>query len=70
MILKLRLIKGVSVNEAKSRFNINILDRYKEQIAKLMKEGLIEQAETNDDTYIRLTKKGLDLANIVWEEFV
>ena len=70
MILKLRLIKGVSVNEAKRRFNINILDRYKEQIAKLMKEGLIEQAETNDDTYIRLTKKGLDLANIVWEEFV
>ena len=70
MILKLRLIKGVSVNDTKDRFNINILDRYKAQIEKLIKEGLIEQVETDGDTYIRLTKKGLDLANIVWEEFV
>ena len=70
MILKLRLIKGVSVNDTKDRFNINILDRYKAQIEKLIKEGLIEQVKTDGDTYIRLTKKGLDLANIVWEEFV
>lgn len=70
MILKLRLTSGISVNEAKEKFKINILEKYSNQIEKLINQGLIEKVENEEDIYIRLTKKGLDLANIVWEEFI
>ena len=36
------------------------------QISSFMDEELL----VIDGDYIRLTNKGLDLANIVWEEFV
>ena len=39
---------------------------YKVQIDKLVEEGLLEK----DDKGIRLTYKGEDLANIVWQEFI
>ena len=38
------------------------------KINKLLNIKLIEISENNK--YIRLTEKGLDLANIVWEEFI
>ncbi len=65
IILKLRLIKGININEINQKFKINVLDKYKEKFEKLKKLNLI-----NIDNYIYLTDKGLDLANIVWEEFV
>ena len=40
--------------------------KYNKEITKLINEGLIQSNGIN----IRLTKKGLDLANLVWEEFV
>jgi predicted methyltransferase len=39
---------------------------FKKELDKLVKEDLIEI----DEDKIRLTDKGLDLANLVWEEFV
>ena len=66
MILRLRLIKGVSVEEAKEKFKENILEVFAKEIEKLQNLELIEKEEK----YIRLTSKGLDLANIVWEEFI
>ena len=66
IILKLRLIEGINIEEINEKFNINACEKYKEQIEKLMKIALLEK----DEKKIRLTKKGLDLANVVWQEFI
>lgn len=65
MILKLRLIEGVNIKETNEKFKTDILRKYEEQLKKLQDWKLI-----NIDDNIKLTKKGLDLANIVWEQFV
>lgn len=39
---------------------------FRKELDKLVKEELVEI----DEDKIRLTSKGLDLANLVWEEFV
>ncbi len=70
MILRLRLLEGVSKNEAFNRFNVDIEERFKTELTKLMDQGLLEKEQINDDIKYHLSKKGLDLANIVWEEFV
>lgn len=65
MILKLRLIKGVNIKEANEKFKTDIVKKYEKSLEKLKKLGLIKIDEN-----IYLTDKGLDLANIVWEEFI
>ena len=65
MILKLRLIKGVNIKEANEKFKTDIVKKYEKSLEKLKKLSLIKIDEN-----IYLTDKGLDLANIVWEEFV
>ena len=66
IILKLRLIDGINIEEMNKKFNINVCEKYKEQIEKMEKLELLEIINGK----IRLTSKGLDLANIVWEEFL
>lgn len=66
MILGLRKIKGVEIKEFKARFAKNPIFVFRNELCKLQKENLVEI----DGDYIKLTNKGLDLANIVWEEFV
>ncbi len=66
IILRLRLKEGLNFNEFKLKFKKDVLDMYKVQIDKLVEEGLLEK----DDVGIRLTYKGEDLANIVWQEFI
>lgn len=66
MLLGLRKIDGVKISEYKNKFGDNPIFAYKKEIEKLTKDDLLEI----DGNYIRLTKKGLDFANIVWEEFV
>ena len=65
MILKLRLIKGVNIKEANEKFKTDIVKKYEKSLEKLQKLGLIKIDEN-----IYFTDKGLDLANIVWEEFI
>ncbi len=65
MMLGLRLTKGINIKETNKKFNINVYEKYKDKIIKLKNLGLI-----NVDNNIYLTEKGLDLANLVWEEFV
>lgn len=66
MLLGLRKIKGVRISEFKKRFVDNPIYLYREELNKLVTQELIEIEEDN----IKLTKKGIDLANLVWEEFV
>lgn len=66
MMLGLRKIDGVSIKKFKELFIANPIMIFKEELEKLIKEELLEI----DGDYIKLTNKGLDLANLVWEEFI
>ena len=66
MMLGLRKIEGISIQEFKNKFVGNPLYIYRKELQKLLEEELIE-IELDK---IKLTKKGLDFANIVWEEFI
>jgi len=66
MMLGFRKIEGVSISEFERRFRINPLFYFRFEISKLEENELIEVDLDN----IKLTKKGLDLANKVFEEFV
>ena len=66
MMLGLGKIDGVSISEFERKFNLNPLLYFRFEISKLTDEDLIE-VDLDD---IKLTKKGLDFANIVWEEFI
>lgn len=66
MLLGLRKIEGVDIQEFKSKFIDNPIYIFHKELQKLVSEDLIEI----DLNKIKLTKKGLDFANIVWEEFV
>lgn len=66
MLLGLRKIEGVKISDFKNKFIQNPLYIFRKELDKLVKEELVEIDMDN----IRLTKKGLDLANLAWEEFV
>lgn len=66
MMLGLRKIDGISIKEFKSRFTVNPIFLYRKELEKLVEGNLLDI----DGDNIRLTNKGLDLANLVWEEFI
>ena len=66
MLLGLRKIDGVKISDFKEKFVDNPLYIFRNELNKLSCEELIEVNENE----IKLTDKGLDLANVVWSEFV
>lgn len=66
MLLGLRKIDGVKISEFKNKFGDNPIYLFRNELKKLSDEKLL----VIDDDYIRLSSKGIDLANLVWEEFV
>ena len=66
IMLGLRKIDGVYIQSFKEKFGENPIYLYRKEFEKLVQEELLEI----DGDVIRLTNKGLDLANLVWEEFV
>lgn len=66
IMIGLRKIDGVKISDFERKFRINPLFYFRFEISKLTEEALIEVDLDN----IKLTKKGLDLANQVFEEFV
>ena len=66
MLLGLRKLEGVSISKFKEKFGENPIYLFRNELEKLVNEKLIVVDLDN----IKLTNKGLDLANIVWEEFV
>ena len=66
ILLGLRKIYGVNIQEFKNKFVDNPIYLYRKELEKLVNEDLIEIDLNN----IKLTDKGLDLANLVWKEFV
>ena len=66
MLLGLRKIDGVKISDFKNKFGDNPIYLYRNELKKLSDEKLIIIQDDN----IRLSNKGIDLANLVWEEFV
>jgi len=66
MLLGLRKIEGVSITEFKNKYKENPIFLFRDEISKLTLNKLI----IIDGDNIKLTNKGLDLANLVWEKFV
>lgn len=66
MMLGLRKIEGVAISKFKEKFGENPIFLFRKELNMLVEEGLVEVDLDN----IKLTNKGLDLANLVWEEFV
>lgn len=66
MLLGLRKMDGVKISEFKLKFGNNPIYLFRNELKKLTDEKLISVDEDN----IRLTNKGIDLANLVWEEFI
>ena len=66
MMLGLRTLEGIDISEFKQKFGENPLYLFRKELDKLVKENLLEIDLNN----IKLTSKGLDLANLIWEEFV
>lgn len=66
MMLGFRKIQGVDIARFKEKFIDNPIFLYRENLNKLVEEGLVEV----DLNHIKLTNKGIDLANLVFEEFV
>lgn len=66
MMLGFRKIEGVNIAKFKEKFIENPLFLYNKELERLANQELIEV----DLNYIHLTNKGLDLANMVFEEFV
>lgn len=66
MMLGLRKLDGVSISKFEQKFGENPIYLFRNELQKLVEEDLLE-VDLDD---IRLTRKGLDLANLVWEEFV
>lgn len=66
MILGLRKINGVACDKFETKFSEDVFNIFGKEIEKLLNLELIEIEESS----IRLSEKGIDLANLVWEEFV
>lgn len=66
VMLGLRMIDGVSILEFSKKFGKELVQVFNEEINRLIEKNLIEITEPR----IKLTEKGLDFANIVWQEFV
>ena len=65
-ILGLRTKDGVSFKEYNKRFGVALDDIFSKQMDKLVNLGLLKK----DDSKIKLTDKGIFLANTVFREFV
>ena len=65
MFLGLRLIRGISIEEFTKRY-ISPFEMYEKQIEKFSKQGLLEW----DKTHIKLTPKGIDISNLVFQELL
>ena len=66
IILKLRLSDGISLNEFKAKFKIDIYDMFRQELDELVNNKLLEK----NNNRIYLTKLGRDLANQVWQKFI
>lgn len=66
MLLGLRKIKGVNISKFKEKYGENPIFLFRQEMDALIKQNLLEI----DGNWIRLTRYGIDFANLVWEKFI
>ncbi|WP_317368671.1 radical SAM family heme chaperone HemW [uncultured Tyzzerella sp.] len=66
MFLGLRMAQGIKKVDFYNQFNIDIDSVYKKEIDKFIKNGLLIE----EDGFLKLSKKGIDLSNVVFSEFI
>ncbi|MFV9567320.1 radical SAM family heme chaperone HemW [Thermoanaerobacter mathranii] len=66
MFLGLRMTKGVCDKDFKKIFDVSLFEIYKKVIQKYLKEGLIKV----DNECVKLTERGIDVSNVIFEEFL
>lgn len=66
IMLNLRLTKGMDINVFNERFALDFKLKYEKQIEYLMNNNLVEL----DDENIRLTNRGMDVSNYVFQQFM
>lgn len=62
----LRLLDGIDMNKFEKRFRVSLNDLYEKELDELLDQDLIELTGSN----LKLSNKGLFLANEVFERFV
>lgn len=68
MFMNLRKTSGVDLAAATERFDVDVKERYAGEIAPLVSAGLLTWAD--DGRVLRLTERGMELGNQVFEVFV
>ncbi|KXG75857.1 radical SAM family heme chaperone HemW [Thermotalea metallivorans] len=66
MFLGLRMMEGISIPAFIRRFGVSPTDIYQKTIEKFVEQGLLEV----DQNHIRLTRRGIDVSNQVFTEFL
>ncbi|OGO86699.1 MAG: hypothetical protein A2Y24_08730 [Clostridiales bacterium GWE2_32_10] len=66
MFLGLRKIDGIDIYEFEKKFKVKVFDIYQNKVESLISQGLIDYSNHN----IKLTKKGIDLSNYVFINFL
>lgn len=66
LIMGLRLTKGINKKEFQNRFKVKVEDIYYDVLIKYQNQDLLYI----DDEWIRFSKKGLDLSNIVYVDLL
>ena len=68
MFLGLRMSEGVRADDFKREFGTGLMNRYGDEIKRLMEEGLLARDDAKGRYY--LTDKGVDYGNYVFSRFV
>ena len=66
VILRLRLSEGIILRDFERKFNSSIYKYFENEIEELKTNNLIEVSDAN----IKLSKRGKEVANFVWEKFI
>jgi oxygen-independent coproporphyrinogen-3 oxidase len=66
IMLRLRLTEGLDSAEFKNKFNVDFNEKYKIQIKYFTDNELIEHI----GSIVKLTQRGMDISNYVFEEFM
>lgn len=66
VMLGLRKIEGINIKEFETIFLVSFFSVFENEFNKLKSEKLLLFENGN----VKLSEKGIDLANLVWEEFV
>lgn len=66
IFMGLRMVRGISEAEFKSRFNISFRDTYKKQLEKFIGGGFMKE----ENGFFSFTEKGADVSNSILCEFI